>query len=99
MKISILCLSLSGYETALALRDILKTEHETEIFRKGKSFADSIPDSLQEWTETHFEEDALIFVSSAGIAVRAIAPFVRSKKTDPAFFVLVFLLILVIVFI
>lgn len=84
MKISILCLSLPGYETALSLRDILKTEHETEIFRKGKSFADSIQDSLQEWTEKHFEEDAIIFVSSAGIAVRAIAPLVRSKKTDPA---------------
>ena len=84
MKISILCLSISGYETALQIKEVLKNEYETEIFRKGTSFEDSITDSLNQWTEKHFGEDAIIFVSSTGIAVRAIAPFVKSKKTDPA---------------
>ncbi|MDX9871158.1 MAG: cobalamin biosynthesis protein [Clostridia bacterium] len=39
---------------------------------------------LGEWTKTHFQEDALIFIGSCGIAVRAVAPFLRSKTSDPA---------------
>ncbi|NYB75042.1 cobalt-precorrin 5A hydrolase [Sedimentibacter hydroxybenzoicus DSM 7310] len=34
--------------------------------------------------ESFRSADCIIFVGSTGIAVRAIAPFVRSKKTDPA---------------
>ena len=40
---------------------------------------------LARWTERAFgENDALVFIGAAGIAVRAIAPYVRTKVHDPA---------------
>lgn len=41
--------------------------------------------SLNDWTASMFKSsDALIFIGASGIAVRAIAPYVRDKFTDPA---------------
>ena len=39
---------------------------------------------LPDYTGKVFDRDALIFVGATGIAVRAIAPHVASKKSDPA---------------
>ncbi len=44
-----------------------------------------VADSLQSWCEGIFlKSAAVIFVGAAGIAVRTIAPFLRSKTEDPA---------------
>lgn len=44
-----------------------------------------VSSSLKEWTKTVFEQyEAVIYIGATGIAVRAIAPFLISKDTDPA---------------
>lgn len=41
--------------------------------------------SLSKWTESAFlEYEIVVFVSATGIAVRSIAPFLKSKVSDPA---------------
>ena len=40
--------------------------------------------ALPEFVGTVFDRDALIFVGATGIAIRAVAPHVASKKSDPA---------------
>lgn len=86
MKISMICFSSVGYQTGLVIQNGLK-ELGHAVFLAGKSryLENSIKESLHEWTECAFRNsDALIFVGACGIAVRHIAPFLKSKKTDPA---------------
>lgn len=45
----------------------------------------ALKDSLTEWTKKSFEEcDSILFIGACGIAVRAIAPYVKDKLSDPA---------------
>lgn len=65
---------------------------EDTWFCKGKVFQDNVPegftfakDACADWAGQHFSNsDALVFIGATGICVRAIAPYVKDKKTDPA---------------
>ena len=62
-----------GKETAAKIADILKNEYEIEQYRTRCKL-----------DEMFNQMDALIYVGACGIAVRAIAPHLKSKTTDPA---------------
>ena len=73
MKVSLFCFSDSGSLIAEKLCSLLGLEKNC-IHRR-----------IDEELGTLFAaDDALIFIGACGIAVRAIAPYIRSKTTDPA---------------
>lgn len=89
-KISIISFTPCGYALARKIRDIfVSLGWDAAAERKHKGAADSVPVSVSQWAGQHFKtSDALIFIGAAGIAVRAIAPFVEDKAADPAVLVI-----------
>lgn len=83
MKVSILAFTAKGQALASKLQTLLgKAGTAAECCRCRDG-------GLQDWTRRHFAAaDALLFIGAAGIAVRAVAPHLQSKTTDPAVVVL-----------
>ena len=86
MKIAMISFSKDGYALMKKLEEKLKSVgYDVEGSVKCKSVPVSLEESLTDWTRAHFNDsDGLIFIGACGIAVRAIAPFVASKTSDPA---------------
>lgn len=90
MNIAVISFTQNGRLLARRIAGYLENgNHNVSIDMKCASSKDSIKYTLSEWTDRQFQKkDALIFVGAVGIAVRAIAPYVRSKVTDPAVLVI-----------
>lgn len=85
MKIAVISFTRNGAHLAEHIAEVLKTEHEVIQAVKCSGMSSSVQESLGVWTGKMFRsQDALIYVGAVQIAVRAIAPYVSSKKTDPA---------------
>ena len=89
-KIIIAAFTLNGINLALRLSSYLDARvFVPERFISVDSSLEVIENSLSEWAGKFFHESrALIFISSCGIAVRAIAKHVTSKTQDPAVIVI-----------
>ena len=76
-RIAYLSFTDRGHALAERLRAVLGGE--ASCTRRMEDF------SLSRWTEEAFASfDALVFVGAVGIAVRAVAPFLKNKARDPA---------------
>lgn len=90
MKIRIISFTEAGSQLNKKLCDCLTdknfecTGFTMERFAKKYSLNSQVGE-LKEWTkETFLEAEGIIFISACGIAVRAIAPFIKNKFLDPA---------------
>lgn len=80
MEIRIISFTRSGSQLADRVRKTLEEQGHrcrADKWQKGMSLSD--------WTRDCWKEkQGLVFIGAAGIAVRAIAPFLKDKFTDPA---------------
>ncbi|MCD8364302.1 MAG: cobalamin biosynthesis protein [Clostridiales bacterium] len=89
-QMTILFFTEQGYRLAKKIRDLSDAE-PVVLYRKGIGSGENGLDavcvecSLHDWcADVFFRSSAIIFIGAAGIAVRTIAPFLRSKAEDPA---------------
>lgn len=93
MKIAIISFTELGSKLNVETISYLNSQqHEAQGYTLKKYIQTGLKElhiPLQEWTKEMFHTmDAILFISATGIAVRSIAPYIKSKTTDPAVLVM-----------
>lgn len=85
-NLKIISFSQRGYELGCKLKRLFEEQGDSvRLAVKCREHPQAMGISLKEWCRDGFEKaDGLIFIGACGIAVRIIAPFIRSKTEDPA---------------
>lgn len=89
MNTAIFAFTRQGIETARRIRQsvggrLLVPARLARETCEASEVCETYGDDLPGFVGSVFEWDALVFVGAAGIAVRAVAPHVRDKRSDPA---------------
>lgn len=90
MNISLICFTKAGAALCVRLMEGLSTSGDAcEGFGPEASGLLPMMTSLKEWTREQFDKkEGIVFIGATGIAVRAIAPYLKGKDKDPAIVVL-----------
>ena len=90
MNITVISFTKKGIEINLKLGEILK-EHKIFAYSIQRYITvDNILPllNLKKTVEERFLDDAIIFIGATGIAIRAVAPYLKDKFSDPAVIVI-----------
>ena len=92
MQIQMISFTENGYLLGNKIKEILLQQFEksAELQETRIALTNKMSiGSLQDWTKEAFTcADVIVFIGACGIAVRSIAPFLKSKYVDPAVIVI-----------